>query len=295
MNSQIEKVITEIRADSVHGATFLTRNALLAIRQAVSYGPSREELEAAARQIAAVRPMMASLFNVSNRLLYQLDRDDHPDAVNSYCDDFLASMEDAAHLVMEKGVKQMEGAKSILTHSYSSLVCDTLLAAAERGRRFRVVCTESRPGKEGLLLARRLCEAGIEVSVVIDAAAGHMMNEVDLVLVGADGIGSFGLVHKMGTYPIALAARDRGVAFAVLATEEKFWPYEIEEISEPLKQAGEIAKEDGCFNVVNLYFDRTPLRKEDMVVMESAVLNGCDIRNICERNPLHPLLKHSVG
>ncbi|WP_201353043.1 translation initiation factor eIF-2B [Hydrogenimonas urashimensis] len=295
MAERIDAHIAEIRNDSVHGATFLTKKALAAIREAAVAGSQEKTLRKAALQIAAARPMMASLFNVANGLLFQLDEDAGRDAVIAYCDAFAESMDRAAASVLESGIERIAGARTVLTHSYSSLVCETLLAAAGRGERFRVVCTESRPGNEGVALAERVCKAGIETSLAIDASAGFMMQRIDLVLLGADGVGRFGLVHKMGTYPIALAARESQVPFVSLATSEKFWPAEVRYVSEPSKPSDEIGGKNVCFDAINLYFDVTPLRLVDTVVTEESALEAGGILDLCGSKPLHPLLKKSVG
>jgi len=63
-----------------------------------------------------------------------------------------------------------------------------VLHAARHNRRFRVLITEARPTCKGYEAARELEEAGIQASVVLDAAVGYYMDQVDCVLVGAEGV-----------------------------------------------------------------------------------------------------------
>src|SRR5690606_41726653 len=63
----------------------------------------------------------------------------------------------------------------------------TLFRSAQRaGRRFSVICAESRPVFEGRQTAAALASYGIPVRLVVDAAAMHAVAEAQMVLVGAD-------------------------------------------------------------------------------------------------------------
>jgi len=93
--------------------------------------------------------------------------------------------------------------------------------AAERGQRVAVFADETRPLLQGSrLTAWELAQAGVDVTVLADSMAASLMREgrVDLVFVGADRIAANGdVANKVGTYPLALAARHHGVPFYVAA------------------------------------------------------------------------------
>ncbi|MBN1422140.1 MAG: initiation factor 2B, partial [Planctomycetes bacterium] len=104
--------------------------------------------------------------------------------------------------------------------SYSSTVIQSLAGAASRIR--RVYVTESRPECEARATAEILCDHGIDVVLICDAAAAHAMDLCQRVFVGVDTFLPDGsVVNKMGTTPIALAARDRGVPFHAVGTTYK--------------------------------------------------------------------------
>jgi methylthioribose-1-phosphate isomerase len=94
-------------------------------------------------------------------------------------------------------------------------------AAAEAGRRPRVLADETRPFLQGArLTAWELARDGIDVTVVTDGMPGHLMQrgEVDLVIVGADRIARNGdVANKIGTYGLAVLARAHGLPFYVAA------------------------------------------------------------------------------
>ena len=121
-----------------------------------------------------------------------------------------------------------EGAR-VLTHCNAGALATagigTALApiylAAERGRRVAVFADETRPLMQGSrLTAWELSQAGIDVTVLADNMAASLMRDgrVDVVIVGADRIAANGdVANKIGTYPLALAARHHGVPFYVAA------------------------------------------------------------------------------
>ena len=94
-------------------------------------------------------------------------------------------------------------------------------AAVEAGRGVRVLADETRPFLQGArLTAWELARDGIPVTVITHSTAGHLMQrgEVDLVVVGSDRIAANGdVANKIGTYTVAVLAREHGIPFYVAA------------------------------------------------------------------------------
>jgi len=120
--------------------------------------------------------------------------------------------------------KGRAGPVNVLTHCNASwlatLEYGTALApvyrAAEAGVPVHVWVDETRPRGQGWLTAWELGQAGVPHTVACDTAAGHLLQrgKVDLVLVGTDRTTRAGDVcNKIGTYPVALAARAARVPF----------------------------------------------------------------------------------
>ena len=90
-------------------------------------------------------------------------------------------------------------------------------AAHERGLAVHVWVGETRPRNQGAsLTAWELGQHGVPHTVIADNAGGHLMRagRVDVCLTGADRVAANGDVcNKIGTYLVALAARDNGVPF----------------------------------------------------------------------------------
>jgi methylthioribose-1-phosphate isomerase len=94
-------------------------------------------------------------------------------------------------------------------------------AAVERGHAIEVYADETRPFLQGArLTAWELVREGIKTTVITDNMAGVIMREgiIDLVVVGADRIAANGdVANKVGTYTVAVLAREHGIPFYVAA------------------------------------------------------------------------------
>ncbi|NWW56359.1 EI2BA factor, partial [Ifrita kowaldi] len=116
-----------------------------------------------------------------------------------------------------------DGAR-ILTHAYSRVVLRVLEAAVESKKRFSVYVTESQPDQAGQVFINLVfILLNIPVTVILDAAVGYIMEKVDLVLVGAEGVvESGGIINKIGTNQIAVCAKAQNKPFYVVAESFKF-------------------------------------------------------------------------
>jgi methylthioribose-1-phosphate isomerase len=94
-------------------------------------------------------------------------------------------------------------------------------AAQEIGLEPSVLALETRPRAQGARLTTwELARLGIPFRLLADGAAGRAFQEglVDVAIVGADRIAANGdTANKVGTYPLALLAREHGVPFYVAA------------------------------------------------------------------------------
>ncbi|KAL6010554.1 hypothetical protein ACLOJK_000988 [Asimina triloba] len=81
---------------------------------------------------------------------------------------------------------------------------------------------EGRPDRTGFWLSKKLVALGICVKLLIDSAVAYTMDEVDMVLVGADGVvESGGIINMMGTYQISLVAHSTNKPVYVAAESYK--------------------------------------------------------------------------
>jgi methylthioribose-1-phosphate isomerase len=98
----------------------------------------------------------------------------------------------------------------------------------ELNKEFSVIATETRPYLQGArLTAWELARAGVHVSVIPDGAIAQVMEQgaVNAVIVGADRSAQNGdIINKVGTYPLALMAKEYGVPFHALVQEPRSLP-----------------------------------------------------------------------
>ncbi|KAJ3329343.1 Prostaglandin reductase 3 [Blyttiomyces sp. JEL0837] len=111
----------------------------------------------------------------------------------------------------------------ILLHSYSRVVMMLLEHAASLNRRFKVIVTESLPSKNGFTTAEQLRKKNIPVCMIPDSAVGLVIEKVDMVLVGAEGVvENGGLINQIGTYQIAIVAKAAKKPFYAVTESYKF-------------------------------------------------------------------------
>jgi methylthioribose-1-phosphate isomerase len=111
-------------------------------------------------------------------------------------------------------------AGALATAGYGSAL-GVIRAAVEKGKRIAVFADETRPFLQGArLTAWELVRDGIETTVITESMAGPLMRagEIDIVVVGADRIAANGdTANKIGTYSVAVLAKENGVPFYVAA------------------------------------------------------------------------------
>jgi methylthioribose-1-phosphate isomerase len=126
----------------------------------------------------------------------------------------------AAVVPQEARVLTHCNAGALATAGYGTAL-GVIRAAVESGKHVRVLADETRPFLQGArLTAWELVRDGIETTVITDNMAGALMQQgqIDLVVVGADRIAANGdAANKIGTYTVAVLAREHGIPFYVAA------------------------------------------------------------------------------
>jgi methylthioribose-1-phosphate isomerase len=159
-------------------------------------------------------------------------------------------------------------------------------AAWNQGKKIKVIATETRPLLQGArLTAYELKRDGIPVTLITDSMVGYVMHKrlVNEVIVGADRIVQDAVINKIGTFTVAVIAKEHGVPFYVAAPTSTFdltrtsTDVIIEERSSTeVTHIGsqQIAAKD--VGVMNPAFDITPLTYVSAVVCETRVYGKTD-------------------
>uniref|UniRef100_A0A8D3CR46 Translation initiation factor eIF2B subunit alpha n=1 Tax=Scophthalmus maximus TaxID=52904 RepID=A0A8D3CR46_SCOMX len=149
----------------------------------------------------------------------------------------------------------------ILTHSYSRVVLRVLEKAAAEKKRFSVYVTESQPDSAGRQMAEALRKLNVPVTVVLDAAVGYVLEKVDLVIIGAEGVVESGLYHKIGTYQMAVCSKAHNKPFYVVAESFKFvrlYPLNQQDVPDKFKYKADTLKTVQNLSEEHPMIDYTP-------------------------------------
>eukprot|EP01083_Nonionella_stella_P270008 913916_1 len=136
---------------------------------------------------------------------------------------FVDRAKKARKFIAKKAEFFIRDGSTILSHSKSSVVLSVLKHANEQGKRFNVIITKTEPSNSGLLQAKEIQKLGIPVKVVLDSSVAVVMDSVDFVLVGAEGVTeSGGIINRIGTYQMAILAKTMSRPFYVVVESHKF-------------------------------------------------------------------------
>ncbi len=171
-------------------------------------------------------------------------------------------------------------ATRILTHCNSEVALACIIEAHRSGKEIEVFATEVRPRNQGLITIRTLNDAGIKTNFIVDSAVRSFINDMDLVIVGADAVTVNGaVVNKIGTSQVAHSAHEARVNVLVAAETYKFAPRTIigEMIQIEERAAGEVLPDEvrrtlPHVTVRNPAFDVTPAEYIDIIVTEQGAI-----------------------
>ncbi|RXE55698.1 translation initiation factor IF-2B subunit delta [Methanoculleus taiwanensis] len=280
----------DIRTMKIRGAGRIARAAAEALREYAGtievsdLAAFRTEMQEAAEQLIATRPTAVSLPNAVHAVMSGLSgADSLPEArsaLRERADTFIRSSLHAVEEIAAIGARHISDGDVLMTHCNSEAALACILEADRQGKEIEVYATEVRPRNQGLVTIRTLNDAGIRTNYILDSAVRYFMNEVDLVIVGADAITVNGaVVNKIGTAQIALAAHEARTNLIVAAETYKFAPrtilgelIEIEERSGSEVLPDTLARALSHVRVRNPAFDVTPAEYVDLIVTEKGAI-----------------------
>jgi len=209
------------------------------------------------------------------------------DLVSSTSEKFQKNLATSKERIAEIGAKRIRDGSVIFTHCHSSTVTHLLAKAKADGKTFEVICTETRPAFQGRITAKEMLTLGVKTTFIVDSAARSFINDVDLVVVGADAITSEGnVVNKIGSSTIAVLAHEARKPFYVVSELLKFDPAtlygEYEKIEE--RSRDEIWKEaPPNLNVRNPAFDVTPRDLIHGIICEEGIVSPQSVAEVIHR------------
>jgi translation initiation factor 2B subunit (eIF-2B alpha/beta/delta family) len=298
---EIEEGVKAIAANTHAGAAEIAHQGADVLVQCAELAEAavaeelRHEVLLVGRELIRAQPAMAPLVNLVNAVLWRGGTSDDVTILREQMVKAAQEFKQHVHLsemaIAESALACISEGTTVLTNSRSKTVQSALLHARRAGRHFSVVCAEGRPGYEGRTMARELAEHGIEVTLVVDALACSWVPQAQVVLVGADHLGSAGLANKIGTSSLALVAQVCQVPFYALCSSEKFLPAGYVPPPQESRPAQQVwADAPDAVHIINYYFDSTPLGRISGVVTERGILTSEGIEGWLATLQLHPSL-----
>ena len=190
------------------------------------------------------------------------------------------------------GQELLSDSGAVLTHCNTGALATAgfgtalgvIRAGWEAGKRFQVFNTETRPWLQGARLTSwEFQQLGIPSTLLVDSAAGVLMSQgkISCVITGADRIAANGdTANKVGTYTLAVLAKENGVPFYVAAPTSTIDTglRSGDEIHIEERPGNEVSEFRGSptappgIDVINPAFDVTPNRYVSAIVTESGVV-----------------------
>jgi len=306
-----------VLADRTRGASEIEERLLARLLEIVEDGPAEGEpgateylLTTLTRGIREHQPSMANLLQLANRawLRWQEGGDEGDGSgaeetlrrralvrhwrqrLDGLREREQALAEHLTALAGELWGRPEAGPVTVLTLSRSGTVLAGFGALTGAGWRLVAAVGEGRPGGEGVALARDLRRRGVDARRVTDAAvvalAAGSAPGVDwpvppdraAVVVGADAVGPEVFVNKVGTLPLARAARERGLPVLVLADGGKVVPRELFDALELPRAPAEELEEGSDVPALDFHFEQVPLELVSRLVTEEGALRPEEVR-----------------
>src|ERR1700726_1393798 len=298
-----EQVAEVIRTMVVRGAPAIGVAAAMGIALAVknshaeTVGDLKRDFNQACDVIGKTRPTAVNLFWAIGRMrakfellrvrpLAQIKQALIEESQRMHAEDIAANQAMGRHgatlMPNEGGVLTHCNAGALATAGYGTAL-GVIRAAVEQGKKIHVYADETRPFLQGSrLTAWELMKDGIPTTVISDNMAGVMMQQgkIGAIVVGADRIAANGdVANKIGTYTVAVLAKEHGIPFYVaapistvdLATSDgSKIPIEQRNAREVTHIAGKQMVPDGV-QVENPAFDVTPAKYIAAIITEKGI------------------------
>jgi len=264
------------------------------------------EIEHSAQLLRKTRPTAVNLFWAIERVLKKAEETKGDlNLLKNVIVEEAKRMADEDVMVNRKigeyGSKLISDGDTILTHCNAGRLATVdygtalavIRAAWEEGKKIRVIASETRPKLQGArLTAYELMRDGIPVTLITDNMVGYVMYKglVDKIIVGADRIVRDAVINKIGTYTVAVLAREHNIPFYVAAPLSTFdlnisaKDVVIEERDpKEVTQIKSIRIAPLGVNALNPAFDITPIEYVDAIICERGVLSREEFERLAEK------------
>ena len=296
-----DHVIEEIRNMNVKGGSPFGRSAAWAFKLAVeleqldTWSALRDRFIKLQKQMYELKPTMATIYNSCEAVMSVMknteDLNEVKGRIINICDNIIEQSFEAVEKVGKVGSHLIHDQDVILMHSYSSTLMGIFTEAALANKKFKVICTESRPLRESRNAVNVLTQLGVETVFISDASVYAYMREADLVIMGADALCTNGdVANKMGSAQIARLAQSckLPVYFAseLYKLDTKTLngdPVVLEKRTRDELVCEADFQEPDKVEVINQFFDITPAADITGIITEFGVLHPAQMLSFWDK------------
>lgn len=279
MSMSFDKRLAEILEDNQSGAWAITMRVSSLFRQLISMRDiDRSEiinrLRPACRKLEKAHGGMTNLRGMVDSLLLILDtappREELIKRLNRIFDEWGELFVERTTLqIASQLYPRLEDVETIFTHSHSSTIFNVFRHISAKNKLLKFLQTVSWPVKEGVNMARMLASLGYRVELINDSGMATHLREADLVLLGADSIGSGYFVNKQGSLAICTLAQRLGKQIYLMADTSKL-DLKKEPQEPKLQSPVELMEEEvDRISVRNFYFETVPLELVTGVLLQT--------------------------
>lgn len=231
----------------------------------------KKMLKDIASRIISSQPSMASVFNCMNNLFPLAGKNARQmrNCAIQKAKNEITTIRRIDSRVSRIGSRLIKRGEVILTLSSSSSVLHILERASHK--EMRIIVCESCLGGEGFTFAKKISSLA-RTTLISDFTFPHFLDEVTLVLVGADAVTPTHVINKCGTSLIAREAKRRKIPTVCAFDTYKIIPFTLP-IEEFLQTEGGLTRRE-------VLFDRTPLKTMTYFITERGIHDHDSIRRM---------------
>lgn len=263
MPKGLNDLIKKLSTLKIQGAKEIATESLKFLRKLAIEKGFGKEFNKTAKKIENTRPTEVVLHNC----LEIIKKEKKVETINR----LLRRLNQSTKEIAKRGSRLIKNGDKIMTHCHSGEVCAVIEQAWKEGKKITVYATETRPKGQGIKTAKELAKLKIPVELIIDSAVEFFIKEVDMVMVGCDALRKDGVVNKIGTYPMAVIAKEHKKPFYVVCNTLKLDRRKKLIIEE--RPPSEVYVEHmKTLEVKNPAFDITPLKYVKRIICEKGIM-----------------------
>lgn len=298
----VDEMVDIIYHLKTRGAPLIGVAAAMALALAAENGASQNEILESAKKLNASRPTAVNLMMAMDRLVFKKDESEWTaEKIVQEAERIFDEDVELCQNMGKHGAELIKDGDNILTHCNTGglatvgigTALGVIRTAHEQGKKIHVYVDETRPLLQGgRLTTWELDNLGIPYTLICDNMAASLMRagKIDKVFLGSDRVAKNGdFANKIGTYSVAVNAKEHGVEFYPVAPYttidfdcetgegipiEERKPHEVRGYKGYIEGENQLITwaPEGC-GVFNPAFDVTPVKYVTGWVFDSGVYN----------------------